>query len=151
MLWACQENSPSLSTEKHVFGLQRFLLSFCFTKILELAIELAILNSLFSKLWFMTCQSKSVLFCKFIIKIGYFENHQIMIKGVLSQSLFICRCDFTRSNVRMQNNSFGEHFKLCIWFICWNSSENNCWLAGTQKLYWLCIQDFTFRIRQWWF
>ena len=38
-------NSQSLSTEKHVFGLQRFVLFFCFSKIRES------LNWLFSKLW----------------------------------------------------------------------------------------------------
>lgn len=83
-------------------------------------------------------RSKPFLFCKFVIKIRYFEKYQVVIERMFSLSLFVSRWDFTRLNVRMKNNSFWNHFKLGVWsIICWFISEIFQILVGH------CTEDTT--------
>ena len=96
--------------------------------------------------WFQNYDSRSFLFCKLIIKIGYFENNQIMIKWMFSKSLFIRRWDFPRSNVRMKNYSFWNHVKFCIRFMCWYTPEKKFWLARNPKFYILGLRTLTHKL-----
>ena len=96
-------------------------------------------------------RSKPCLLCKFVIKIRYFEKYQIVIERMFSKSFFVSRWDFTRSNVRMKNNSFWNHFKLGVWSICWFISEILYYRYKNYTIILICTINFTFWIRQWWF